>query len=374
MPASIISVLPSSPYADVKEFIVDRQSVYPSHWFYKPIGMEVEITNKCNLKCAGCGQRDETIRPEDILNNSEYIDLINQAKEAGITACSITGGETLLFLERVKQIIFQVQGLDIFKVNTNGFRFVNDEITLKVLEELKKSGFGVKNTCIKPVLVISVGQQNENGMPLTNAVNLVSNFYNVFDYDQAICSVNITDKNIQRSMFWMKEFKKLYKSKTNTSLMEKQVPIRIFMLNNIPTLQRLGLVNKKIVPIKDLLLSYKNTYKSWKCLNLPPADVDDLTTLTPKCVLRPNGDLYSCPGYNYVHKIGNLKQESFKTILEKANKNPLLEAVFTKGLLGLLEYTKKFNNKIEKTKLSISYGPCDVCQLLSGEIRKHIAV
>jgi hypothetical protein len=56
-------------------------------------------------------------------------------------------------------------------------------------------------------------------------------------------------------------------------------------------------------------------------------------------------------------------------ILEKVNKDPLLESVFTKGLDGLIDYAKKFDPEIEKNTLSLSYGPCDVCQFVSNKIR-----
>jgi organic radical activating enzyme len=364
MPASIISTHPKSPFSDLTETLSSFQSTYPADWFYKPVGIEVEITNKCNLQCAGCGQRDEQIRPEDILDTQEYIDAIQSARTAGIRACSITGGETLMFLERVKQILTEVDDVDFFKINSNGYRFFNDHATVKLLQELRSRGFGTKNRYIKPVFVISVGQQNQAGIALIHAVNLVKNFYDVFSFDEAICTINITDQNIQSAHRWKKAFLALYKKTTGAVLDQEKVPIRTFMLNNIPTLQRLGLISRHVVPIRELLHSYKQQYTSWTCLNLLPEDVEDLTTLTPKCVLRPNGDLIACPGYNYVHKIGNVREKSVREILEDANQNPFLRTVFTKGLLGVLDEVKKTHPEIEKEKLSISYAPCDVCQYL----------
>lgn len=366
---SIFTLLPNSSYLSTRQLVENIQQSFPNNWFYRPVGIEVEITNKCNLKCAGCGQRDEHSRPEDILSTEEYIDAILQAKKAGLFACSITGGETLLYLERVKSIIEHISGeIDIFKLNSNSYRFVTPEITKSVLLQLKKTGFGEKNHYIKPVFVTSIGQQNEDGMPLRNSVNLVSTFYSVFDYEQALCSINSTDKNIQAAHKWLTAFHSLYEEVTGEQFDATKVPTRAFMLNNVPTLERLGLMIKTEVPIKDLIYSFQNQYTSWKCLNTLPESGSDTTSLTPKCVLRPNGDVIACPGYNYVHKLGNIREATFFQILEKANTNPVLQSVFTDGLPGLLNYAEQSNPGISQQKVSLSYGPCDVCQLLTNLI------
>jgi sulfatase maturation enzyme AslB (radical SAM superfamily) len=369
----IISLLPGSPFSDIRSMVEEKQHAYPKNWFYKPIGIEVEITNKCNLKCAGCGQRDETIRPEDILTTEDYIDIILQASNTPIFACSITGGETLLFLERVKQILQAVTGqIDIYKINSNSYRFVTQQVTLQVLEQLKAAGFGQKNHTIKSVLVTSIGQQNENGMPLKNSVNLVSAFYKVFDFDSALVTVNATDQNMQKAQQWLKAFQELYTQVTGSAVDEQRVPFRAFMLNNVPTLERLQLMIDYQVPIQDLIDSFKQQYVSWKCLNMLPVDPEnELTTLTPRCVLRPNGDLYACPGYNYTHKLGNLREHTLQQLIEMANHNPLLESVFREGLSGLLKYAAKIDPSLKKEKLSLSYAPCDVCQHLSNIVRTY---
>ncbi len=371
MPSSIISLLPDTKSSSVRDLVERRQQLYPKHWFYKPVGIEVEITNKCNLKCAGCGQRDETIKPADILTTQEYIDSILQASETPIFACSITGGETLLFLERVQQILREITGkIDIYKINTNSYRFTDNETTLKILKAFKKSGFGEKNKFIKAVLVTSIGQQNEDGMPLERAVSVVSNFYKVFDFDHALCTVNATDRNMQRAQQWLKAFQEMYLQVTGEVVDQNRVPFRAFMLNNVPTLKRLNLLIDYEVPIPTLIASFQKQYLSWKCLNTLPVDPEaELTSLTPRCLLRPNGDLYACPGYNYTHRIGNIKEQSLWEILEATNKNKLLQTIFTKGLSGLYDSSQKIAPELGSDKLSISYGPCDVCQYMSQKIQ-----
>jgi hypothetical protein len=124
-------------------------------------------------------------------------------------------------------------------------------------------------------------------------------------------------------------------------------------------------VNSKKIGIEKLIGSFKNNYLSWKCINSLPDDIEKLTTLMPKCVLRPDGNLYACPGYNYVYYLGNVKKKKLKTLLKVANKNITLKTVISGGLMELYRLVKKTNPSISKEKLSISYGPCDVCQYLS---------
>jgi hypothetical protein len=366
---SIIKLLPEAPYGSIHELIRSRQDLYPKDWCYKPVGIEVEITNKCNIKCAGCGQRDEAMRPKDVMGAREYIRVLHDVAKTPVFACSITGGETLMYLERVKEIIRDTHGvLDIYKLNSNSYRFINDSLTIGVLTQLKDSGFGISNRFIKPVFVTSIGQQNEDGMPLNNSVYLVKNFYSVFDRDKAIVSVNATDKDIGKARSWNNKFRALYKEMTGKEVTEELVPMREFMLNNIPTLQRLGLVIEYNVPIEKLIQSFKTQYTSWRCLNQPTPTDGDLTTLMPKCVLRPNGDLYACPGYNYVHKIGNILNTSFWNILTDANTNPILRIMYTEGLPGLYKYASSIDSAITDEKLSLSHAPCDVCQYLTKKI------
>lgn len=367
---SIAVLLADSQFQSIRDLVSHFQTLYPSDWVYKPIGIEIELTNKCNLKCAGCGQRDESERPADLLSTSDYSNFLATLKESPIMACSLTGGETLLFLERVETIIQNIAGhIDFFKLNSNSYRFINTNQTRAILERLKSAGYGVSNRYIKAVFVTSIGQQNQAGMQLENSVNLVSQFYDIFDFSQAICSVNATDKNIQIARSWNDRFRAMYSKMTAQELDEKKVFVREFMLNSIPTLNRLGLTIKHTASIPALIENFKHQFSSWQCLNQLPSDDQEPTTLMPKCVLRPNGDLYACPGYNYVHNLGNIRDNSFMELVARANNDPVLRTMYFEGLTGLWKLAVKRNPALKKQQLSLSYGPCDICQHLSQYVR-----
>ncbi len=326
----------------------------------------MELTNKCNIQCDGCGQRDEVKRPDDALSIEEYIDIAKQAASLPLFAASITGGETLMFLDRIQVLLNAISGvIDIYKINTNGYRFVTKDRARTIFQDLKKSGFGLQNRYIKSVFVISIGQQSNAGIPIENAVNAASVFYDVFSKHEAILAINVTDKSIQTARRWSNIFRQKYEEGTGMIHDDRQIPIREFMLNTITTLRRLQLDLDTTATIPDLFTKFKQTYTSWKCLNTPTATDNDMTTLMPKMVLRPNGDVMACPGYGYVHKIGNTKQHSLFEIIQSANTNPVIRIMYTDGLPGLFKQVKQTHPEIAKKKFSISHDPCDICKILT---------
>ncbi len=351
-----------------------HQSLYPTKYIFRPIALELEITNKCNLVCTGCGQRDETQRPLDALKKDDFPTILLQSKqELPLVGYSITGGEPLLYLETVLNIISQTAGqIDLYKLNSNGYRFVNLELTSKILRQLKDAGFGRTNSNLVSLFVSSIGQQNEAGVSIHNAVNLASIFYTVFDQKTAICTFNATDKNLTKASAWLEQFKKEYKSNQSIDLNDQLFPLRSFMLNNIPTLTRLGIVIDHQVPINKLINHFKHDYQAWKCLNQIPKTSNEIASLVPRMILRPNGDVFACPGYNYTHKIGNIQQQSWAEILNHANSDPILVIMFSKGLPGLYQYAKTLDPTVTQLSLSLSYSPCDVCQLLTKKIRAKL--
>jgi hypothetical protein len=368
---SIVQLLSNIPSRSIPDFVREKQQSYPKDWVYKPVGIELELTNRCTIQCAGCGQRDEIKRPLDLLTIDDFIDVAKQAAELPIFACSLTGGETLMFLDRIVHFLKALSGIiDVYKINTNGYRFVTPEKTKEVLIQLRDAGFGISNRYIKSVFVVSIGQQTNAGIPIGNSVHCASVFYNVFSPDKTICAINVTDKNIQSARKWSNIFRKEYEKMTGLIHDDQRIPIREFMLNTIATLKRLNMEANLEITIPELFERFKDTYTSWKCLNNLPDKSEDITTLMPKMVLRPNGDIMACPGYGYVHPIGNVKKKPLRAILADANSNPILHSMYTNGLPGFYSMVKKSVPAISKTKLSISYDPCDVCKYLTMEYNR----
>ena len=87
-----------------------------------------------------------------------------------------------------------------------------------------------------------------------------------------------------------------------------------------------------------------------------------------RMLLRANGDVYSCMGFTHVFRLGNMYENSFAQILENANNNRQLRAVFSGGLPQLLDYAKKLDPDIGNRLVSVLNGPCNICKVLSASL------
>jgi len=368
---TILSLIKDSDFKSINQLIKHFQGKYPKKYFYKPVGIEVEVTNRCNLRCQGCPILMDKYATSDILSGDKIIDVLKGLKDTGIFAYSLTGGEVSLRFQTALKILSADHGLDIYKYNTNGSFFNTVSKTGKYLTALKKAGFSRKNKYIKPVFVISIGQQNQAGLPLRNAVNVVSQFYKIFDVNNVIFSLNVTDKNLLLAGKIYQDFTRLYEKDTGEEFNENLFKVRLFSLNNIDTLRRLKMPLGENISIPELLKDYKKNYLSGGCFNIKVRNTGNderAETLIPRIVLRPNGDVYTCQGYSYVHLAGNILRKPLKSVIENVNRNDVYKTVFTKNLAGLYQLALRKNPKVKNLILKSAYDPCDLCKVLTASL------
>ena len=131
----------------------------PSEWsmlheydnFYFP-KMNLMITGKCNLNCLHCFNAKDNAPLNTELSYEQVLNILDQARDIGVNAFTITGGEPLVhrhFLDIVKAIY--ERDMFIFELNTNGLL-----ITQEMLDAFKELG-------CKPLIKISfdgVGYHN----------------------------------------------------------------------------------------------------------------------------------------------------------------------------------------------------------------------
>ena len=95
-----------------------------------PLTMEMNITNKCNLKCLSCWQRSAKI-DYDELSDEEWIGIVEEAGRIGVKEIRIPGsGEPMMRKNLVLDIITEASRFDMSTLLiTNGTLF--DEETIK---------------------------------------------------------------------------------------------------------------------------------------------------------------------------------------------------------------------------------------------------
>ena len=106
---------------------------YENYYFPR---MNLMITGKCNLNCLHCFNAKDNAPLNSELSFEEIINILDQAKDIGVHAFTITGGEPLVhprFLDIVKAIY--ERDMFIFELNTNGLL-----INQKMLDLFKEIG------------------------------------------------------------------------------------------------------------------------------------------------------------------------------------------------------------------------------------------
>ena len=106
---------------------------YDNRYFPK---MNLMITGKCNYNCLHCFNAADNAPLMTEWSFEELCDLFGQARDCGVHALTITGGEPMVH-KRFTDILREIHKRDMFveELNTNGFF-----ITQAVLDEMKEIG------------------------------------------------------------------------------------------------------------------------------------------------------------------------------------------------------------------------------------------
>lgn len=94
----------------------------------------VQITDRCNARCPQCGMRVTESFVRSTLDTDAIKKMIDAAARRGVRAISFTGGEPLLDVARLVELIRHAgaAGIPFIRTGTNGFMFAHPE----------KKGFG----------------------------------------------------------------------------------------------------------------------------------------------------------------------------------------------------------------------------------------
>lgn len=110
-----------------------RLKEYDNYYFPR---MNLMITGKCNLNCLHCFNAKDNAPLNSELSYEQIIDILDQARDIGVHAFTITGGEPLVhrrFLDIIRAIY--ERDMFVFELNTNGLL-----ITQKMLDTFKEIG------------------------------------------------------------------------------------------------------------------------------------------------------------------------------------------------------------------------------------------
>jgi sulfatase maturation enzyme AslB (radical SAM superfamily) len=113
-----------------------------------PAQLVLQYTDACNARCPQCSMRVTEPFRRSKLDPEVAIKIIKAAAQKGVAALSLTGGEPLLYIEEIVELLKYAKNLGIryTRTGTNGYLFANpersdyrDRIT-KIAEQLVESG------------------------------------------------------------------------------------------------------------------------------------------------------------------------------------------------------------------------------------------
>ncbi|MBI9074977.1 MAG: radical SAM protein [Desulfatibacillum sp.] len=87
----------------------------------------IQFTNQCNAACPQCGMNKGNKFSRSTLRMDEVKRIIDAAAQKGVKALSFTGGEPLLYLNEVAELLKHAgqAGIEYTRTGTNGFFFAN---------------------------------------------------------------------------------------------------------------------------------------------------------------------------------------------------------------------------------------------------------
>jgi MoaA/NifB/PqqE/SkfB family radical SAM enzyme len=351
-----IEMIENSGFADFPHLSKHFQKKQAGEFFYKPVSLEIELTNKCNLRCKECAISEDIRKGEHGLNADILLNILEEASKLGMYAYSLTGGEPFLRFGDMLKIINTADKMDCYKIQTNGTCFVDGRKSVEILKKLKDAGFGEKNRYVKSSLRCSVGiQDRANDKILKRIQNLSKYYYEVFSYKKADLAFIITHDYLEDPVLIKNKYEKNIKNTNKNGYIHiRTLPIHSTYENKQD--------NDKLEEIGSLL----KESKKWDCFDNSHAD-----TPWPKLLIRANGDAYSCASFAHVFKLGNIKKNSLKDLIKQANSNKLFKLIYEKGLSGLLREAKKSDPLIGRKKIPMSTYSCycQICKILKETIK-----
>jgi radical SAM protein with 4Fe4S-binding SPASM domain len=209
-----------------------------------PLRLQINPTDKCNLKCRFCWLRDSTqVDYKNQITEKRYIELIKEAKELGVKYIEITGGgepfmRKALVLDLIKKIKrYKMHGslitngtlfndLDVKSIVMDGWDniifsldspkketqdYLRGKSYEKILESIKRFNYWKKKLKKEnPKLCIHFVVTNMNYKQLPELVNLANdlNIKNVFIEPLVVVAKNNSGFDLKMNDRQIKEFRK----------------------------------------------------------------------------------------------------------------------------------------------------------------------
>jgi D-alanine-D-alanine ligase-like ATP-grasp enzyme len=332
---------------------------YPKNYYYRPLQIELELTNKCNFRCNGCAIIDDIEKWEYWLDKEFIIKFLNDAKWTWIYSYTITWWEPFLRFDDMCNIIKNVD-LDCHKIQTNWSFFDSDIKANLYLKKLSESWFWKNNKYLKPSIRISFWISNPEQENYWNKIIYSSkNFYKYFDKETTTLWFVVSDfvENIKNTS---ENFIHDFEEKVWIPFDNDKYYIRSIYIQ--PEAKKLWKIDDSYnLNIRDYI---KSIDESWSCFGI------NESIPWPKILIKANWDVYSCTCFSQVFLVWNIKNNTIHEIIEKVNNHEIIKIISEKWLMWFLEYAEEFSPWIWNKKIPNNLTQCNVCRIIKDAVKK----
>lgn len=303
-------------HPDIFEVIKSAQSNLPTEWLYRPLNLEIEITNQCNLKCQHCGMHANL--PHEIVSPS-YDQLEHLAQDMArykVSSIGFTGGEPFMTFDKMLYMISQCQqnSVDIMKITSNGFWGKDAAFKFRMLD----SAGLLKNKNFQPLLMISIGEQT---VPLETIAELIHTY----------------------TLHYKKEDLNLCISSLVNYGEPSKVPDLIATYESV-----FGEFPKGKIYLTETYYKNNKEMKDKANVNMQlPSDMIDTSIkchtptvgkhILPRMLVKANGTAYPCACFNVptLFKSLNVYTDGLGAVLEDINQRDYIQVIRHEGIKGL---------------------------------------
>lgn len=323
---------------------------------FRPRAVEVELTQRCNLRCTGCAILPEVERGLPGLDSDVILAALERFAQRGVWGVALTGGEPFVALDKLVAVIGG-SPLDVIRVQTNARVFVDDARSAALLEELRAAGLGRRNRFIRPTINVSLGMQQEAGTPIENVARLARGVSRVFGDDVGLV-LNVLAWSRAEVDDVLERLDRAHRALFGRRFpMELAARVAHLEYNATPRLESEGLIPLARKTVRERIEALPEGYL---CLNFER----DTQTPLPRVLLRADGSFFACSCFGFVGGGGRLGELSVDELLARADDDELLGAVSSGGLPALFTRVTATRPDVADRPLPATASICKVCKTL----------
>lgn len=302
-------------------------------------------TNKCNSQCPHCcldcgPDKQDKMSPEFLKN------ILRSLPDLNIPEFCISGGEPLLYLEEIEDIMALAKSLGLnSQLGTNGFWGVTYDKSYAILERLHSSGL--------KVLLLSTDKYHQEFVS-------VDNIYNIVKAAEAIgiktkITVNMTGKETE-----------------NLELIDRFEEFNCLLSFKEPKLIGRARQNVNAEDLSSVSAEDKTTYANIMGKNVhSPCNQVVAPLVTPDkrvwicCGLPSNIHYYSDFNLNPL-VLGKIEDKTLAEILAENEDNFILKVLLRSGPMGLVKIYEEYSGEKYRFR-DRYYWACELCCDILGD-------